>query len=126
MPQDDPKIAAEIARMAERAAKEMAADVDAVSNKRWTASLAHWRTESDLLDEAEITIEAVPRFAESRSTSRAVKRFIAAEQNEGRCVALIGSGRDIRFLRTRLQAVFSGDASWKSWMSEKSQRLSRR
>ena len=96
-------------RLAERAAKEMAADVDAVSNKRWTASLAHWRTESDLLDEAEITIEAVPRFAESRSTSRAVKRFIAAEQNEGRCVALIGSGRDIRFLRTRLQAVFSGD-----------------
>ncbi|WP_318656080.1 helicase-related protein [Qipengyuania atrilutea] len=92
-------------RLAERMAKEMKIEVGAVSDERWTEALKDWRTESDIDHEDGSVIEAVPRFAESKSTARAVKRFLAAEREAGRGIALIGSERDLRFLRVRLKEV---------------------
>lgn len=90
-------------RLAERTAKEMKIEVDAVPDERWADALADWRSEGDVPNQDRGAIEAVPRFAESKSTARAVKRFLSAERDAGRAIALIGSERDLRFLRVRLK-----------------------
>ena len=93
-------------RMAKQAKGE--SEIDAVSNERWHEALGDWRSESDLETGDDAAIEAVPRFAESKSTARAVKRFLDAERKAKRAIALIGNERDLRFLRQRLKGVLSG------------------
>ena len=94
-------------QLAERTAQEMKIEVDAVSDERWAAALEDWRTESDLDEAGGNAIASVPRFAEKKSIARAFTRFLAAEREEGRAIALIGSERDLRFLRIRLQGALS-------------------
>ncbi|MDG6078863.1 DEAD/DEAH box helicase [Erythrobacter litoralis] len=95
-------------QLAVRMTKQDKNEVDAVSNERWLEALGDWRSESDLETSDRSAIEAVPRFAESKSTARAVKRFLDAERKAKRAIALVGSERDLRFLRGRLKGVLSG------------------
>ncbi|WP_375290954.1 helicase-related protein [Qipengyuania sp.] len=92
-------------RLAKKMAKEMKLEVDAVLDERWAEALTGWRTEDDLDDGDGCAIEAVPRFAESKSTTRAFERFLAAERKAERAIALVGSERDLRFLRVRLKDI---------------------
>ena len=91
-------------KLAERMAKQVKSEVDAISNDRWLEALRDWRTESDL-DTDGNAIEAIPRFAESKATARAVKRFLDAERKAKRPIVLVGNERDLRFLRVRLKGV---------------------
>ena len=92
-------------KLAERLAKETDGALDAVSNERWREALDAWKAEEAV--EGEDAIEAVPRFAEKKSTMRSVKRFLAKETEAGRRLVLAGSGRDLRFLRIRMKGVLS-------------------
>ncbi|MHA6316415.1 DEAD/DEAH box helicase [Altererythrobacter sp. CAU 1778] len=90
-------------QLARRAAKDAATDIDAVDNDRWKAALEPWRRGSQA---GSARIEGIPRFAEAKSPARAAKRFLEAERAAGRPVAIVGSERDLRFLRSRLGEAF--------------------
>ncbi|MCH2487883.1 MAG: DEAD/DEAH box helicase, partial [Erythrobacter sp.] len=75
-------------KLAERLAKETDGALDAVSNERWREALDAWKAEEAV--EGEDAIEAVPRFAEKKSTMRSVKRFLAKETEAGRRLVLAG------------------------------------
>lgn len=83
-------------RLASEAAGE--GPVDAVPEDVWAAELAAWALGS--CDPAEA--EPVPRFAEQRSPLRSLKRFAAPLLQDGRQLLLVGSERDVRFLRPKL------------------------
>ncbi len=89
-------------RLADQAARDMNIPVDAVSQDRWAEALAGWDRET-----ATTALRAVPRFAEGRSITRAVVRFIAAEREAKRRFVLVGSERDLRFIRIRMKNVLS-------------------
>ncbi|WP_245173750.1 DEAD/DEAH box helicase [Erythrobacter sp. A6_0] len=91
------------AKLAQRAAKETKADLDAVDDARWQAAIENWRLESD---GSSIALEATPRFAEKKSPARAAIRFLKSEREAGRAIAIVGSERDLRFLRSRLSHAF--------------------
>ena len=91
------------ARLAQRAAKDTKTSLDAVDDDRWQAALEPWRRESDV---AVPDIQAIPRFAEAKAPARTARRFLQAECEARRAVAIAGSKRDLRFLRTRLTDGF--------------------
>lgn len=84
-------------RLAKEAADKKSARVDAVDEKDWTAAIEQWTRDRD--DGADIG--PVPRFAEQRSPLAAMVRFVRPLLEEARLL-LVGSARDIRFLRTRV------------------------
>ena len=83
--------------LARRIAKEMNAEPDAISNEVWDQKIGDWK-----MPDKQSAIEAVPRFAEQKSPSRAIKRFLKQQQDDGRRIAIAGNERDLRFLRRRL------------------------
>ncbi|WP_070151875.1 TRCF domain-containing protein [Sphingobium phenoxybenzoativorans] len=84
-------------RLAEDAARGKDRIVDAIGEASWAAALAEWAVHP--LDAN--TVEPIPRFIEERSPLRALARFVKPLLH-GRRLVLIGSERDIRFLRPRL------------------------
>ncbi len=86
-------------KLAARIARETGGEPDAVTDARWNEQVAQWERET----EGGPDIAAVPRFAEEKSPSRAVKRYLAVERDAGQAIALVGEERDLRFLRTRLR-----------------------
>ena len=91
-------------QLAKRAAKQANVTLDAIEDDRWQDAVANWRTESDTTTDG---LGSVPRFAEAKAPARAAKRFIEAERAAGRTIAIAGSERDLRFLRTRLLKGFA-------------------
>ena len=65
---------------------------------RWDAGLKGW-TRLDWSDDA---AEPVPRFVERKVPLAAFARFARPVIGQGRCVILVGAGRDVRFLRARI------------------------
>lgn len=92
-------------RFAERAAKESRSETDAVTDEDWQTALARWGGDVVAGFPENHGIETVPRFAEAKSTARAVKRFLSGEEKDGRAIVVVGSERDLRFLRGRLSAA---------------------
>ncbi|MBE1526910.1 transcription-repair coupling factor (superfamily II helicase) [Sphingopyxis sp. OAS728] len=83
--------------LARDAAARRGGALDAIDDAGWKAGLAAWRDRSaDAIGHG-----VLPRFAESRSPLSAFARF-AAPLLEDRAMLLIGSERDLRFLRPRL------------------------
>ncbi|WP_228242616.1 helicase-related protein [Porphyrobacter sp. GA68] len=95
---------ARFVQLAGRAAKDAGSSLDAVDDARWQAASERWRCEGDV---ARVGPESIPRFAEARSPARAARRFLEAERAAGRSIALAGSRRDLRFLRSRLGDTFA-------------------
>lgn len=83
-----------------RLAAEAAAKgkLDAVSETAWVKGLATWAAEP--ADDNDIA--PLPRFVEQRSPLRALERFAAPLLRDGRRLLLVGSERDVRFLRPKL------------------------
>lgn len=84
-------------RLAEDAARGKGKAVDAVGEASWAAALTEWVVHP--LDEH--SVEPIPRFVEERSPLGALARFLEPLLDDRRLV-LVGSERDIRFLRPRL------------------------
>jgi transcription-repair coupling factor (superfamily II helicase) len=79
--------------------------VSAVEDKVWEAALAGW----EVLDWSKQEAEPLPRFVEQKSPLAAFKKFVKAEGSQ---VVLVGSERDLRFLRTRLGREIEEVKSW--------------
>lgn len=84
-------------RLAEDAKRSKERTVDAIVEKSWAAALTDWTVRS--LDSDDV--ETIPRFAEDRSPLGALARFLKPLLDDRRLV-LVGSERDIRFLRPRI------------------------
>ncbi|MBT2246424.1 DEAD/DEAH box helicase [Sphingobium sp. BHU LFT2] len=87
-------------RLARDSANQRGA-VDAVSQELWKKDLTLW-TEG----KAEPSLSSIPRFIEKKSPLSALKRFVAPMLQDGLKLLLVGSERDIRFLRPRLAKIF--------------------
>ncbi|MEJ5976662.1 TRCF domain-containing protein [Novosphingobium sp. PS1R-30] len=81
-------------------------DVDAVSDELWARDLASWDRH-----EAASETSPVPRFAEQKVPLSALKRYAAPRLEEGQRLLLVGSERDIRFLRPKLGKTFKTDVA---------------
>lgn len=83
-------------RLASDVVRGKSSRVDAVTEEEWNAALA---------DQRQMTLEApfepVPHFAQTRSPLAALSRFVKPLLAE-RALILVGSERDLRFLRTRV------------------------
>ncbi|MBO9723982.1 MAG: DEAD/DEAH box helicase [Novosphingobium sp.] len=84
-------------RLAEDVARGKATTVDAIDEPSWGAALTEWEVRPLSAD----GVEAIPRFAEDRSPLRALTHFLKPLINDRRLV-LVGSERDLRFLRSRI------------------------
>lgn len=82
--------------LAEDAAARSGGAPDAVDEDGWQAELAGWSSAA-----AAETYFEVPRFAESRSPLAALARFVKPRLDTA-SILLIGSERDLRFLRPRV------------------------
>lgn len=71
--------------------------LDAVEEATWRRDLSDWTSASR--DKA----EPLPRFAAMRAPLAACRRFLRPLVDEGRKLILVGSARDLRFLRGRLE-----------------------
>jgi transcription-repair coupling factor (superfamily II helicase) len=91
--------------LAKDAAKHGRGRVSAVDEKTWESALVEWQ----VLDWSDAPAEALPRFVEKKSPLAAFKRYVKAE---GSRVVLVGSERDLRFLRTRLGQEIEAVESW--------------
>ncbi|WP_235955293.1 DEAD/DEAH box helicase [Sphingobium psychrophilum] len=76
--------------------------IDAASQSLWTKDLAAWRSG----DPADFAVSPIPRFAEQRSPLSALKRFAAPHVQDGKRLLLVGSERDVRFLRPKIAKTF--------------------
>lgn len=85
-------------RLAEDAARGKNRIVDAVGEASWAAALTDWAVHP--LDPD--IVQPIPRFVEERSPLGALARFLKPLLDDRRLV-LVGSERDIRFLRLRLE-----------------------
>lgn len=85
-------------RLAEDAARRGRGTLEAIDDAAWQEALAEW--EPVELPRAEA--QPLPRFVEKRSPLAACARFVAPLLAEGRTLLLVGSDRDLRFLRPRL------------------------
>jgi transcription-repair coupling factor (superfamily II helicase) len=83
--------------LAENAAAAPDGTPEAIGDTHWQKALSRWKVVAD--DAAGHA--AIPRFAEARSPLAALARF-AGPLIENRIVLLIGSERDLRFLRPRI------------------------
>ncbi|HUD94967.1 MAG TPA: DEAD/DEAH box helicase, partial [Sphingobium sp.] len=87
-----------------RLATQAAGDgkIDAVSQERWAEELAAWAgAQAD-----RVLTDLVPRFVEKRAPLPALKRFAAPLLEKDRRLLLVGSERDLRFLRPRIAKLF--------------------
>ena len=95
--------------IAKRGATAIARDL--VDDKRWQRALAERDAQS--LDRAG---DPPPRFVEMRAPLKAFATMAAAAQKEGERVVLLGSARDLRFLKPRLtrrlKLAIDEAASW--------------
>ena len=89
-------------RLATEAASNADSAIDAASQSVWAKDLAAWRSG----DPTDFNVSPVPRFAEHRSPLSAMKRFAAPHLPEGKRLLLVGSERDIRFLRPKIAKMF--------------------
>ncbi|MEC3948670.1 DEAD/DEAH box helicase [Sphingobium sp. HWE2-09] len=89
-------------RLATEAAGNSGSAIDAASQSLWTKDLAAWRSG----DPADFAISPIPRFAEQRSPLSALKRFAAPHVQDGKRLLLVGSERDVRFLRPKIARTF--------------------
>lgn len=87
--------------LAGTAADARGAAIDALSEESWRRDLASW-----VDGQPEITPSLVPRFAEQKSPLSALKRFASPLLEAGQRLLLVGSERDIRFLRPKLAKAF--------------------
>jgi transcription-repair coupling factor (superfamily II helicase) len=85
--------------LAEDAAARRGRSLEAIDDASWQAALSDWTKVS--LPRA--AIEALPRFAEQRAPLAACVKFVAPSIAEGRALLLVGSARDLRFVRPRLE-----------------------
>ena len=83
-------------RLAIDSARGKSGRIEAVTDEDWNAALADFRMVT-----LEAILEAVPRFAETRSPLAALARFVKPLLAK-RALILAGSERDLRFLRTRV------------------------
>lgn len=88
-------------RLAQLAAGGGDAPIDAVDEDDWSKALKDWKP---VTPEQDVT--AVPRFAEKKSPLRALQRFAAPLRDAGQRILLVGSERDVRFLRPKLPKTF--------------------
>ncbi|RZI76953.1 MAG: DEAD/DEAH box helicase [Pseudomonas sp.] len=88
-------------RLAGQAAGRGGAPIDAVSEDTWSTDLARWEQAG-----LEAETSPVPRFAEQKSPMSALKRFAAPLLKTGQRMLLVGSERDLRFLRPKLAKAF--------------------
>ena len=85
--------------LAEDAAKRGGKSVEAIDDDAWQAALGAWTSVKLPREEA----EALPRFVEQRSPLAACTRFLAPLVAQARPLLLVGSTRDLRFVRPRLE-----------------------
>ncbi|RZJ97430.1 MAG: DEAD/DEAH box helicase [Novosphingobium sp.] len=85
-------LAKDTARRGERVA-------EATDDEAWQAALAGWAAIDPPLRE----VRAVPRFVERQAPLSACVKFLAPLLAEGRKLLLVGSSRDLRFVRPRLE-----------------------
>ncbi|WP_395331818.1 DEAD/DEAH box helicase [Novosphingobium sp. BL-8H] len=90
-------------RLAQDAAGKNAAAIDAVSEVVWARGLASWA------EPAPSATYPVPRFAEQPSPMLALRHFAAPLLADGKRLLLVGSERDIRFLRRRIAESLKRD-----------------
>ena len=76
-----------------------------ISPDRWTNESAAWHR----LDWSQDTVEAVDRFVERRAPVAALTRAARPVLERGGRVVILGSARDLRFLRPRLTKRFGGE-----------------
>ncbi|QWT14421.1 DEAD/DEAH box helicase [Sphingobium xenophagum] len=88
-------------RLAASAADKAGAVIDAVSEEAWTQALASWAR-----GEPQTEPSPVPRFAEQKAPLAALRQFASPLLQAGQRLLLVGSERDIRFLRPRLAKIF--------------------
>lgn len=84
--------------LAQDAADRRSRTLDAVDEKSWQAALAGW-SQRDL---GNVATDDVPRFAETRQPLASFARFSRPHLESGKRLVLIGSDRDLRFLKPRL------------------------
>lgn len=72
--------------------------MDAVTDEEWKAATGAWSVSAI----ADAEIEAIPRFVEQRSPLSAMARFVKPRLDAGDRLLLVGSERDVRFLRLRI------------------------
>jgi transcription-repair coupling factor (superfamily II helicase) len=89
---------AQFVALAKDAAKHGRTPVAVVDDKGWAAALA----DRSMLDWSADDAVALPRFVENKSPLSAFKRFVNPALKKGDRLMLVGSERDLRFLRARL------------------------
>lgn len=85
--------------LAEDAAKRAGNAVEAIDDAAWQAALRPWHAIELPSQEA----SPLPRFAEQHSPLAACAKSLAPLIAEGRSLLLVGSTRDLRFVRPRLE-----------------------
>jgi transcription-repair coupling factor (superfamily II helicase) len=87
--------------LAASAAGAAGAAIDAVTDEAWTQALVSWAR-----GEPETELSPVPRFAEQKAPLPALKRFALPLLKAGQRLLVVGSERDVRFLRPKLAKAF--------------------
>lgn len=98
-----------------RALLALAADVtrhgrvpaDMIGEEEWNEAAAGFQR----LDWSTDDIEAIPRFVEQRAPLGALSRFVVHQLERGACLVLLGSDRDLRFLRPRIAMMLERDCN---------------
>ncbi|CAH0355573.1 DEAD/DEAH box helicase [Sphingobium sp. CECT 9361] len=89
-------------RLATEASASSASAIDAASDALWAKDLAPWH----MGDQGAFAVSSIPRFGEERSPLAALKRFAVPHLQEGKRLLLVGSERDVRFLRPKFAKTF--------------------
>ncbi|WP_186000028.1 DEAD/DEAH box helicase [Novosphingobium aerophilum] len=89
-------------RLADQAASAGGGAIDAVSEDLWTNDLAAW-----VQSELEAEVSPTPRFAEQKSPLTALRRFASPLLAARQRMLLVGSERDVRFLRAKLAKILN-------------------
>ncbi|MFC3444034.1 DEAD/DEAH box helicase [Sphingobium rhizovicinum] len=89
-------------RLATEAASNSGSAIDAAAQSLWAKDLAAWCAG----DPADCDVAPIPRFVEERSPLSALKRFAAPQLQESKRLLLVGSERDVRFLRPKIAKTF--------------------
>lgn len=78
---------------------------DMIGEEEWNEAAAGLQR----LDWSTDDIEAIPRFVEQRAPLGALSRFVVPQLERGACLVLLGSDRDLRFLRPRIARMLKRD-----------------
>lgn len=85
--------------LAADAAERVGGALEAIDDEAWQSALRGWSAVT--LPSGDI--QGLPRFAEQRSPLAACAKFLGPLITEGRTLLLVGSARDLRFARPRLE-----------------------